>query len=60
MLTEKQKLLLEVAYDLVNRAFTELCRSIKRGEADDLLYDLMDIMRKILACTRQEKEGTKE
>lgn len=60
MLTEKQKLLLEVAYDLVNRVSTELCRSIKSGETDDLLYDLMDIMRKILVCTKQEKEGTKE
>lgn len=60
MLTEKQKLLLEVAYDLVNRVSTELCKSIKRGETDDLLYDLMDIMRKILVCTKQEKEGTKE
>lgn len=57
MITEKQKVLLEVAYDQINKVFTELCKTTKRGEGDDFLYELMDIMRKIIKCTEQKKEG---
>ncbi len=57
MITEKQKVLLEVAYDLINKVFAELCKTTKRGYEDDLLYELVDIMKKIIKCTAQKKEG---
>lgn len=60
MITEKQRVLLEVAYDLVNKVFTEQCRTSKRGDEDDLLYALLDIMKKIIKCTEQKKEGAEE
>lgn len=60
MITEKQKVLLEVAYDLVNKVFTELCRTSRRGYDDDLLYELLDVMKKIIKVTNQTKEGAEE
>lgn len=34
----------KVAYEQLEKCHTNLCRNYKRGENDDLIYDLQDVM----------------
>jgi hypothetical protein len=53
--TEKQRLILEVAYDLISRVHSEICRTAPRG--DTIMDDSLEILRKILLLDRKLKGG---
>lgn len=55
MSTEKQRLMLEVAYDLISRVHSEICRTAPRG--DTIMEDSLEILRKILLLDRKLKGG---
>lgn len=55
MSKEKQRLMLEVAYDLISKVHSELCVTVPRG--DDIVDDSLDILRKILLLDKKLKRG---
>lgn len=55
MSKEKQRLMLEVAYDLISKVHTEICRTAPRG--DPIMDDSLDILRKILVLREDLKGG---
>lgn len=55
MSKEKQRVMLEVAYDLVSKVHSEICRTAPRG--DPIMDDSLEILRKILVLREDLKGG---
>lgn len=58
MTKEKQRLMLEVAYDLISKVHTEICRSDKREV--NLADDTLEILRRIIKLDNKLKDGVQE
>ena len=58
MNTEKQRLMLEVAYDLISQVHSEICRTVPRG--DPMMDDSLEILRRILVLRQDLKGGGEE
>ena len=55
MSKEKQRLMLEVAYDLISKVHSELCRTMPRG--DTITDDSLEILRRIILLDKKLKGG---
>lgn len=55
MSKDKQRLMLEVAYDLISKVHSELCRTMPRG--DTITDDSLEILRRIILLDKKLKGG---
>ena len=55
MSKEKQMLILEVAYDLISKVHSEICRTAPRG--DPIMDDSLELLRRILVLRQDLKGG---
>ena len=58
MTKEKQRLVLEVAYDLISKVHTEICRTDKRDV--NLADDTIEILGRIIVLENKLKGGNVE
>ena len=47
MITDKDKILLEVAYDLISEVHTNICNSVTIKNKEELTGECFDILRRI-------------
>lgn len=55
MSKEKQSLMLEVAYDLISKVHSEICRTAPRGS--NIMDDSLEILRRIIMLDKKLKGG---
>lgn len=55
MVSAKDKILLDVAYDLVSEVFTNICNSTEVNNKEELTKEAFDIMRRLCLFSERLK-----